>query len=160
QVGQILPAPKLIGMFLSRGRRRHERDERVREGAPSVAEGAEEPALAVPAGEDGELADAGVAAASGGGVPPSATPGQEGHVGSRRRRRRAWERRRERLRALHEQATTQEAPDETDVGPPLLSSTEDGAPGEPVERARRPRRRRVRPEDAPVETAPSSPNGA
>src|SRR5262249_8772039 len=35
QVGQIIPAPKLIGMFLSRGRRRQEREDRQqREGAP------------------------------------------------------------------------------------------------------------------------------
>src|SRR5437660_11275881 len=36
QVGQIIPAPELIGMFLSRGRHRHEREERVREGAPAA----------------------------------------------------------------------------------------------------------------------------
>ena len=34
QVGQIIPAPKLIGMFLSRGRRRHEREDGHHEGAP------------------------------------------------------------------------------------------------------------------------------
>src|SRR5438105_6844646 len=122
QVGQIVPAPKLIGMFLSRGRHRHEREERVREGAPAAAEGAEAPALASSSGEGAELAGVGAAAASGagGGVPPSATPGQEGHVGSRRRRRRAWERRRERLRALHEQAAAQEGPDEADASSPSL----------------------------------------
>src|ERR671936_728529 len=38
QVGQIMPAPKLIGLFLSRGRRgRHEREDRRREGLPEEA---------------------------------------------------------------------------------------------------------------------------
>ncbi len=96
QVGQIIPAPKLIGMFLSRGRRRQEREERRREGAAEEAvAAAAETNVAVT--EDGVVTEAGVA--------PVATPGQESHApgSSRRRRRRAWERRRERLRAQQEQ---------------------------------------------------------
>jgi hypothetical protein len=155
QVGQIIPAPKLIGMFLSRGRRRHEREERRREGAPEEAAGA--PA----ATEDGVPIE--------GGVAPVAAPGQETHGpgGSRRRRRRAWERRRERLRALQEQE--QQGADGTGVeGESLAESTSvdgvapevpsaDGVaeppaevPSGPVVRARRPRRRR---ELSPVEAA-------
>src|SRR5919201_1859303 len=38
QVGQIIPAPQLLGMFLSRGRRRQEREERRREGVAAEAE--------------------------------------------------------------------------------------------------------------------------
>ncbi len=99
-VGQIIPAPKLIGQFLSRvARPRRERDERRREGLP-------ESERMLPAA--GELAPSGPEIspdAESAGVPAAATPGQEapGSVGSRRRRRRAWERRRERLRSLHEQ---------------------------------------------------------
>src|SRR5438105_7465104 len=103
QVGQMIPAPKLIGMFLSRGRRRPEREDRPREGV--AAEGAVVEAEAV---EVGEVGVASVAAA-----------GQDAHAGggSRRRRRRAWERRRERLRAPQEaeaatdtETTEEEAP--------------------------------------------------
>jgi len=99
-VGQIIPAPKLIGQFLSRvARPRREREERRREGLP-------ESERMLPAA--GELAPSGAEIspdAESAGVPAAATPGQEapGSVGSRRRRRRAWERRRERLRSLHEQ---------------------------------------------------------
>ncbi|HEV7664952.1 MAG TPA: AAA domain-containing protein [Chloroflexota bacterium] len=106
-VGQVIPAPKLIGQFLSRGpagtgtgagagagaergprRPRHERDERrlvVTTGDGAVVGGLEE----------SEVGDRPVA--------PAAAPGPEGPgAGSRRRRRRAWERRRDRLRALHQ----------------------------------------------------------
>jgi hypothetical protein len=161
QVGQIIPAPKLIGMFLSRGRRRHEREERRREGVPEEAAG-------VPvATEDGVAIE--------GGVAPVAAPGQETHGpgGSRRRRRRAWERRRERLRALQEQE--QQAGEDAGVEgePPDASTKVDGVapeapsadrvaepaadvPTGPVVRARRPRRRR---EPAPVEAAPVEADG-
>src|SRR5205823_5555444 len=96
QVGQIVPAPKLIGMFLSRGRRRHERDERRRE---EVAEG--EVVSMTPSGpaEEGEA----LAVTAEAGVAPTMAADSHAATGSRRRRRRAWERRRERLRALHEQ---------------------------------------------------------
>jgi hypothetical protein len=145
QVGQIIPAPKLIGMFLSRGRRRQEREERRREG---VAEGAEV-VVAAAVTEDGAVVD--------GAVAPVAAPGQEGPApgSSRRRRRRAWERRRERLRQLHdEQATeaeeaTAEASEETaEVETPPVAEPESG----PIVRARRPRRRR--PTEEAVEAAP------
>ncbi len=160
QVGQIIPAPKLIGMFLSRGRRRHEREERRREGvAEEVAAAAD--ATAIP-GEDGVVIE--------GGVAPVAAPGQESHgpSGSRRRRRRAWERRRERLRALQEQDQEAAAEGDGEQAPPLAASqgvngvvpegtASDGAAepaGQaaetgPVVRARRPRRRR---EPASVDT--------
>jgi hypothetical protein len=156
QVGQIVPAPKLIGMFLSRGRRRHEREERRREGEEAAA------ATGVPVtSEDGVAIE--------GGVAPVAAPGQESHGpgGSRRRRRRAWERRRERLRALQEQE--QQAGEDAGVEAESLdaSTTVDGVvpeapsadgvaepaaevPTGPVVRARRPRRRR---EPAPAEAA-------
>jgi hypothetical protein len=100
QVGQIIPAPKLIGMFLSRGRRRHERDERRREGAA-------EELVAEVVGAEGEEGLTVAASVEGG---PGAAADQEAPVqtGSRRRRRRAWERRRERLRALHEQTANAE----------------------------------------------------
>src|SRR5262252_8169660 len=65
QVGQIIPAPKLIGMFLTRGRRRQEREEHRREGVVVAEGGAVEPEAAVVEG----------------GVAPVAAPGQEGHVG-------------------------------------------------------------------------------
>jgi len=131
QVGQIMPAPKLIGMFLSRGRRRQEREDGPREGAPeeeaATVEGASEVA---PSGGEGAVA-------------PVTTQGQEAHPsgGSRRRRRRAWERRRERLRALHEEANGE--PDEAvaEVEPDRPPVTEDVEAG-PVVRPRRPRRRR------------------
>ncbi|HEY1295855.1 MAG TPA: AAA domain-containing protein [Chloroflexota bacterium] len=161
QVGQIMPAPKLIGMFLSRGRRRQEREERRREGTPEE----------VAARADGEVtaAEEGVAMESEGGVAPTAAPGQETHVpsGSRRRRRRAWERRRERLRAMHEQAAAEggEEPAEPGVNGVV---PEEAAPAEelsttppdveetgPVVRPRRPRRRREAPaEEAAVEPEP------
>jgi hypothetical protein len=154
QVGQIIPAPKLIGMFLSRGRRHQERDERRREGAPeevaaSVTEGHEAAATPVE-----------------GGVAPVAAMGQEDHGqgGSRRRRRRAWERRRERLRAMHEQQAAAEGETPAEAGlngvadeaapadgsppPPPVADVETG----PVVRPRRPRRRREPPQV--VEAAP------
>jgi AAA domain len=142
QVGQIIPAPKLIGMFLSRGRRRHERETGQREGVPGEVAATVEGAL-----EEG--------AATEGGVAPVATPGQEAHPsgGSRRRRRRAWERRRERLRALHEQenaesgAVSDEAAPDVEAGmPPPIEEVEAG----PVVRPRRPRRHREQPSSTEV----------
>ncbi|MBV9324266.1 MAG: AAA family ATPase [Chloroflexi bacterium] len=145
QVGQIIPAPKLIGMFLSRGRRRHEREERRREGGP------EEVAASV----DGEVAASEAGATVEGGVAPVAAAGQEEHGqgGSRRRRRRAWERRRERLRAMHEQPASQdgsesEPPAGEDVNGvvPESAPMDESAPSSgPVARPRRPRRRREQP---------------
>jgi len=137
QVGQIVPAPKLIGMLLSRGRRR-ERDERRPEdsvaGGPAID--SEQEAGALPALASGEL-----------GVAPATVPGQEGHLstGSRRRRRRAWERRRERLRALHEQSSPS--------GEEEVSETAaDSEPqAEPEVRERRPRRRRPKADEVTVE---------
>jgi hypothetical protein len=139
QVGQIMPAPKLIGMFLSRGRRRHEREDVHREGAP-------EEVAAIAEGDTSDEAGAPTEA----GVAPVTVPGQEGHPsgGSRRRRRRAWERRRERLRALHEQANADSTPEADaampEIGteqPPVTEELESG----PVVRPRRPRRRREQP---------------
>ena len=147
QVGQIIPAPKLIGMFLSRGRRRHERDERRRDGVP------EEGAVAASAteSEDGVLV-------SEEGVAATTAPGHEGHVStsSRRRRRRAWERRRERLRALHEASdgVEQAAEEETGEESSMVDFGEVAESG-PVQRARRPRRRR--PEQASEESAALEP---
>ncbi|MBV9577021.1 MAG: AAA family ATPase [Chloroflexi bacterium] len=142
QVGQIIPAPKLIGMFLSRGRRRQEREEHRREVA------AEEAA----ASADGEVVTTEAGVTVEGGVAPVSTAGQESHGagagGSRRRRRRAWERRRERLRAMHEQAASAEdvAPSDESVDSvapevPSAPSEEEDVTG-PVVRPRRPRRRR------------------
>src|SRR5438132_7887993 len=148
QVGQIIPAPKLIGLFLSRGRRpRHERDERRHAGVAEeaagrelAAAGAEGEALAVPGvalppgvtlppevaagAEVGAPLVRGVAAEPG--VAPAAAPGQESPApgGARRRRRRAWERRRERLRALREQQQSEQRLDE---------ATESGLGVEPAE---------------------------
>jgi hypothetical protein len=153
QVGQIIPAPKLIGMFLSRGRRRQEREERRREGVPEGADAA----VAAEAGGavEGAAVEAGVAE---GGVAPVAAPGQEGHVagGSRRRRRRAWERRRERLRQLHdEQASPEDASGETAAETAEAEKAPAAEPEEsgPIVRPRRPRRRRPTEEEAapPVE---------
>jgi AAA domain-containing protein len=129
QVGQITPAPKLIGMFLSRGRRRQEREERRREVA--AAEG-------VVAVVEGEVVTAEA------GVAPVGAPGQEAHVGgggSRRRRRRAWERRRERLRQLHaeQEAAGDTAETETEPAETPSELAETG----PIVRPRRPRRRRA-----------------
>jgi hypothetical protein len=162
QVGQIMPAPKLIGLFLSRGRRpRHEREERRREGAAeevAAVEGGE----ALPAGVGSEAEGAvppGVAAEAG--VAPAAAPGQEtpAPAGARRRRRRAWERRRERLRALREQqaeqrpedgvAATEIPPTEPAAGREVAAEAEPGTLAEPAPpapsptRQRRPRRHRV-----------------
>ena len=146
QVGQIIPAPKLIGMFLSRGRRRQEREERRREAAEAGAE-------VVAELEEGALVSAE------GGVAPVAVPGQDGHAagGSRRRRRRAWERRRERLRALHEeqQSPDEEAADNEAEG--SLPSVEEETG--PIVRPRRPRRRKPQPEVEVEETLVAEANG-
>jgi hypothetical protein len=143
QVGQIIPAPKLIGMFLSRGRRRQEREDRRHEGLPEGAD-------VVVAAEDESLVE--------GGVAPAGAPGQDGHApgGSRRRRRRAWERRRERLRQLHDEQASETAAESTEEtaeaeAPPVAEPEESG----PIVRARRPRRRRASEEAAPeTEAAP------
>jgi AAA domain-containing protein len=131
QVGQMIPAPKLIGMFLSRGRRRQEREERPREGAPGE----------VAAVADGVVVEDGV-------VAPVAAAGQGEHgpSSSRRRRRRAWERRRERLRAMHEHEALpveESAPGAEELAAPEAEPT-------PVVRPRRPRRRRPVEAEAPV----------
>ena len=123
QVGQMIPAPKLIGMFLSRGRRRQEREERQREGPGEI-----------------EVVAEGVVVADGV-VAPVAAPGQGEHgpSSSRRRRRRAWERRRERLRTMHEQA----AAGEENTEPVEEEAPQPPAEETPIIRPRRPRRRRV-----------------
>lgn len=133
QVGQMIPAPKLIGMFLSRGRRRQEREERRREAA--LTEGApSEEAAAVTATVDG--------------VAPAEAAGQEGHAGggSRRRRRRAWERRRERLRQLHEEqeaaAASGEGASEAEAPQAPAEVPVEAVETGPIVRPRRPRRRR------------------
>jgi hypothetical protein len=121
-VGQVVPAPKLIGQFLSRGaprRPRREFEDRVAAvagEAASVEEGAGSPPV----------------------VSPSFQAGAEapGLAGSRRRRRRAWERRRERLRVLHEQQG-----DEPEAAPPQ-ASPEQPVVGESAEPRWRVRRRR------------------
>ena len=143
QVGQMIPAPKLIGMFLSRGRRRHEREERRREGP--IEEGAV--AASITVSEDGVVVEeVGVASAK--------EKSQQTHVSSssRRRRRRAWERRRERLRALHESSAPSgegEPSGEEESAPAVSQPAESG---EPVQRTRRPRRRKPEvPEVPPVE---------
>ena len=133
QIGQVIPAPKLIGLFLSRGRRgRHEREDRRREGAPEEG------------GRELVAAEAAAGAPADGVVAPAVVGGQESAApaGSRRRRRRAWERRRERLRALHEQQQAEqpgaaESEDEAAAEPSAAES------GVPAPRTRRPRRRRV-----------------
>jgi hypothetical protein len=173
QVGQITPAPKLIGMFLSRGRRRHERDDRRRDGVPEEAGVGEMAAL--PAGSDEEAQELAATETTGeAGVAPAMAPGREGHVptGSRRRRRRAWERRRERLRALRGQGP--EEPVEEDSSGAGVGGAEQadlapfprGGEGEPEVRERRPRRRRPQRGDedasaaaveAPVEIAAPPP---
>jgi hypothetical protein len=155
QVGQIIPAPKLIGMFLSRGRRRQEREERRREGAAEGAEVTveiEEGVVLEGVVVDGDIVEGAVVE---GAVAPVAAPGQEGHApgGSRRRRRRAWERRRERLRQLHdEQEQAAEPTEETveDETPPPVAEPESG----PIVRPRRPRRRRPIEEETPAAEEP------
>ena len=158
QVGQIIPAPKLIGLFLSRGRRpRHEREDRRREALPEeagremvgAAEGGRELAGAAEGGRELVASEAGPIVD--GAVAPAAVGGQESAApaGSRRRRRRAWERRRERLRAMQEQQQVEQAtaPEGTEAGPIEPGAEEpvrvEPVPTEaPVLRARRPRRRR------------------
>ena len=130
QVGQIMPAPKLIGMFLSRGRRRHEREDGHREGAPeevaATLEGASEDAasegtVAAAQGQEAHRAVVRVVDAGGVGAP--------------------WER----LRALHEQENAESgggldgaAAEDEAVTPPVAEEVETG----PVVRPRRPRRHR------------------
>jgi ribonuclease E len=121
---------------LSRGRRRHEREEHRREGA------AEE------VGVDGQVTTG----------APVTEEGQEGRVpsGSRRRRRRAWERRRERLRALHEQQPAAEGEPAAEPQPEMVETrpAEEAPVPTPV---RRPRRRRIAPpveESVPEVVAP------
>ena len=141
QVGQIIPAPKLIGMFLSRGRRRPEREERPPRELVAAAEGESETVIVV---EEGVIVD--------GGVAPVAGPGQDGHAGgsSRRRRRRAWERRRERLRQRQEAAQV-ETPEAAEMPEPEELPIEPG----PVVRPRRPRRRKATVEaEAPIVETP------
>jgi AAA domain len=97
-VGQIVPAPKLIGQLLQRARR--PRRERGEEAQP--IEGEERVGLDAAAADGRGPAAEGREAA----VAPTGAPGFERPAGpgsGRRRRRRAWERRRERLRALQEQ---------------------------------------------------------
>jgi hypothetical protein len=140
QVGQIVPAPKLIGMFLSRGRRRHERDDRRRE---DVAEGEGVSVTRSTGVEEGEA----LAVTAEAGVAPTTVADGHAATGSRRRRRRAWERRRERLRALHEQ--TGEA-SEAEPSEGVSEGEIEAEPAiEPIVRTRRPRRRRPEPEAAP-----------
>jgi len=91
------------------------------------------------------------------GVAAAAAAGQQGHAstGSRRRRRRAWERRRERLRALRDQPDLDAGSDE-EAAPSegladsalelqLVEPAEPTLEAEsgPMVRARRPRRRRA-----------------
>jgi hypothetical protein len=146
QVGQIIPAPKLIGMFLSRGRRRQEREERRREG---VAEGAEVTVVL----EEG-VTEEGVVVE--GAVAPAAAPGQEGHAagGSRRRRRRAWERRRERLRQLHDEQTAESTEATAETAEAETPQAEAEPESAPIVRARRPRRRRPTEEATPAVEEP------
>jgi hypothetical protein len=184
-VGQIIPAPKLIGQFLQRGgpgpgrRPRRERDERRREGlAPGQAAAqmdeelaaADEFAAAAETGEGLAVAAregaAGVAREGLAGVAREGVAGQESTAGagSRRRRRRAWERRRERMRALHEQQQTEQTLAEgADVGAleparvdePLVSDE-----AMPPARLRGRRRRRFGvPSDEEVSAAPMGDSG-
>ncbi len=138
-VGHIVPAPKLIGQLLHRGRRP------PREALPGQG----------PRIEDG----AAVEAADGVGVAPVAAPGQESGLptSARRRRRRAWERRRERLRQQYEQVPPRD--DEATARPggdggvsgavPPEFESEDGSATEQFPRLRRRRRRRPDPLAAP-----------
>ncbi|HEY3058065.1 MAG TPA: AAA domain-containing protein, partial [Chloroflexota bacterium] len=107
-VGHIVPAPKLIGQLLHRGRRPQ------REGLPGQG----------PRIDDGGLAAA--SAADGAGVAPVAAPGQESGLptSARRRRRRAWERRRERLRQQSEQT-----PPDSDQAASASPGADGGVPG-------------------------------
>jgi AAA domain len=131
QVGHIVPAPKLIGQMLHRGRR-PQREERRHDGLPEP-EGVPTPYI------DEAAAEAGVA--------PIGAPSHEGALptGARRRRRRAWERRRERLRMQHEQQRAGEydegAPPEG-ADQPAPTELGDQTTAEPLQRARRRRRRR------------------
>jgi hypothetical protein len=169
-VGQIVPAPKLIGQLLQRGggaagvgparRPRRERRVPVQTGTPIDEElaAAEEFAAATSG-----TAVEGVSAPER--VAASGVPGQEsaGSAGSRRRRRRAWERRRERMRALHEQPSSDsgesagtdegEGAGEPQVGGERLASGErldsgerlvSGEPSTPAESQPRPLRGRRR----------------
>ncbi|MBV9173706.1 MAG: AAA family ATPase, partial [Chloroflexi bacterium] len=168
-VGQIVPAPKVIGMLLHRGRV-------VRPPRPAVEAGALPPGE-VEAGAAASVGDefARVPAEAGAaGVARAAAPGQEGPApaGSRRRRRRAWERRRERLRLLQEQrqveleseiAGLDSEPPGTDESDSDGTDITGGLPGEieamPTEPAsaepqssRRRRRRRLEAGAPPVES--------
>jgi hypothetical protein len=160
-IGQVIPAPKLIGQFLSRGGQRRMRfDERRRD---AMAAGAEDVAgaAAMDAASDAidavlDAADAGIATVSNVGVEPVQREhdGAPAPTSARRRRRRAWERRRERLRALHEQdeaATASEGPasedeEEAGLGEPALEVLELAELPEPtpLEEPDRPRQRRRR----------------
>jgi hypothetical protein len=136
-VGQVVPAPKLIGQFLSRGaprRPRREFEDRRHEGPP--------PEIAVASGEIVSVEEGAVApaAAFAGGVEAP------GLAGSRRRRRRAWERRRERLRVLHEQQGG-----EPEAAPPQALPEQPAA--ETTEPRWRVRRRRRLAGAMPVEAA-------
>jgi hypothetical protein len=151
-VGQIVPAPKLIGQFLQRSggpvplrRPRRERDERRRDGLTHIQTAAQLDADELTAADEfaeaeraGEgLPSAGREGALAAGYEGPAAAGYEGAMaghegepgagregvggldgagsaGSRRRRRRAWERRRERMRALHEQQQPDQIPSETE----------------------------------------------
>jgi hypothetical protein len=163
QVGQIIPAPKLIGMFLSRGRRRQEREERRREAAATEtgvvlveAEGIAAEGIAA----EVAIVEGGLAPGQETHVAPVAAPGQETHGGggSRRRRRRAWERRRERLRQLHAEQEAAAAESggqkagEAELPPPAPEAQETG----PIMRPRRPRRRRMADASEPQAAAPEA----